>query len=64
MVQGIINGKVQKILIIPKDSSVSNYGFDITPAKYVSKLITELGICDADEKSIIAHLARTLSSNK
>ena len=64
MVQGMINGAVQKIFIIPKDSSVSNYGFDITPAQYVSKLITELGICDANEKSIVDHLAKPLGSNE
>jgi len=30
----------------------SNYGFDITPTRMVSGLITERGICQANEESI------------
>ena len=29
-----------------------NLAFDITPAKYVTKLITEKGTCDASEESL------------
>jgi methylthioribose-1-phosphate isomerase len=31
---------------------VANYGFDVTPARLITGLITERGICGADEKSI------------
>ena len=37
-------GKNTKIRITPKGSKVSNYSFDVTPAKYVTRLITEKGI--------------------
>ena len=37
-------GKNIKIRITPKGSKVSNYSFDVTPAKYITRLITEKGI--------------------
>ena len=37
---------------MPEQSPVANYGFDVTPARLITGLITERGICDADEKSI------------
>ena len=37
-------GKKIKIRITPKGSKISNYSFDVTPAKYVTRLITEKGI--------------------
>jgi methylthioribose-1-phosphate isomerase len=40
-------GDVKKIQIYPKKSKSLNLAFDVTPAKYVTKLITEKGICDA-----------------
>ena len=45
-------GEVEKVLIYPKKSKAMNLAFDITPAKYVTKLITEKGICDASEKGL------------
>ena len=41
------NGNIKKVLIYPAKSKSMNLAFDITPAKYVSGLITEKGICDA-----------------
>jgi methylthioribose-1-phosphate isomerase len=40
-------GDIKKIQIYPKKSKSLNLAFDVTPAKYVTKLITEKGICDA-----------------
>ena len=37
-------GKNIKVRITPKGSKVSNYSFDVTPAKYITRLITEKGI--------------------
>jgi len=31
---------------------VMNLAFDVTPAKYVTGLITEKGICEASEKGL------------
>ena len=41
------NNKVKKIRIYPKKSKVMNLAFDVTPAKYVTGLITEKGVCEA-----------------
>ena len=47
-------GNMQKVLIYPKKSVVKNIAFDITPAKFVTGLITEKGICDASENSLLS----------
>lgn len=46
------SNNLQEVCIIPPDSQVSNYAFDITPAKYITALITERGICKANEESV------------
>ena len=46
------NGIVKKIQIYPKKSKSMNLAFDVTPAKYISGLITEKGICEASEKGL------------
>lgn len=42
------NGDVKEVLITPKDSPALNYGFDVTPARFVTGLITNKGVCKAD----------------
>ena len=44
--------KVQKILIYPQNSKVMNLAFDVTPAKYVTGLITEKGVCEASSHGL------------
>ena len=44
--------KLQKILIYPEKSKAKNLAFDITPAKYVTGLITERGVCEASTESL------------
>ena len=46
------NGNVKKIQIYPQKSKSMNLAFDITPAKYVTALITEKGICKATTKGL------------
>ena len=46
------DNKLQKILIYPQKSKAMNLAFDITPAKYVTGLITEKGICEASEQGL------------
>ncbi len=46
------NNNTQTINIVPAKSKSINYAFDVTPSKYISKLITEKGIVDANEISI------------
>ena len=45
-------GNVKKILIYPKKSKAMNLAFDVTPAKYVTGLITEKGICEASTQGL------------
>ena len=45
-------GNVKKILIYPSKSNAKNLAFDVTPAKYVTGLITEEGICEASTKGL------------
>ena len=40
-------------LICPEATPAKNYGFDVTPARLVTKLICERGICDATEEAIL-----------
>lgn len=46
-------GKIDSVLICPETTQASNYGFDVTPAHLVTKLITEKGVCDASEKGLL-----------
>jgi len=41
------DNNLKKIMIYPQKSKVLNLAFDITPAKYVTGLITEKGVCEA-----------------
>ena len=44
------NNEIKKVLIYPKKSKAMNLAFDITPAKYVTGLITEKGTCEASSE--------------
>lgn len=46
------NQSIESIRILPEDSTIANPGFDVTPARLVTGLITEKGICEASEKGI------------
>ena len=46
------NNEIKKVLIYPKKSKAMNLAFDITPAKYVTGLITEKGICEASPEGL------------
>ena len=46
------SGKIMKVRIAPKESSAKNPAFDVTPAKYISGIITEKGIVKANEEKI------------
>ena len=48
------DGKLSRVRITPSGSSAMNPAFDITPAKYVTGIITEKGIIRADKDSIKA----------
>jgi methylthioribose-1-phosphate isomerase len=49
---GWLDGKQVAVRIAPDESPAANYGFDVTPRHLVTGLITERGVCEANEKSI------------
>lgn len=46
-------GEMVKVRLTPKESQAANYAFDVTPPELVTGLITERGICKANERSIL-----------
>ena len=46
------NNEIRKILIYPNKSKAMNLAFDVTPAKYVTGLITERGIAKASSEGL------------
>ena len=59
-VQGWADGRLQQVRICPEDTPAVNYGFDVTPARLVTALITERGVCNASEKNISSLFADKL----
>ena len=52
-IEGLDNdNKLQKLLIYPEKSKALNLAFDVTPAKLVTGLITEKGVCEASEDGL------------
>ena len=46
------NNEIKKVRIYPQKSKSLNLAFDVTPAKLVTGLITEKGICEASEEGL------------
>jgi len=52
-IKGLHDGELKRVLLTPEDSPAMNYAFDVTPARLVTGLITERGICDASEEGVL-----------
>ena len=61
-IQGISDGQLTKVLVTPEQSPAANYAFDITPARLVSALITDRGICEASEFGILGLFPEKITS--
>jgi methylthioribose-1-phosphate isomerase len=48
------DGRVETVTIVAPGSPVANYAFDVTPARYVTGLITERGVIAANSEAIAA----------
>lgn len=46
------NGTIEEVALAPKETTALNLGFDVTPARLVTKIITERGIADASEAGL------------
>jgi methylthioribose-1-phosphate isomerase len=51
-IDGWRDGETVEVLVAPGNSPAANFGFDVTPRRLVTALITERGVCKADETSI------------
>jgi methylthioribose-1-phosphate isomerase len=51
---GFHAGAHVEVRVTPESSPAANFGFDVTPRQLVTGLITERGICQANEQSILA----------
>ncbi|MGI9236965.1 MAG: S-methyl-5-thioribose-1-phosphate isomerase [Woeseiaceae bacterium] len=52
-IYGTYNGKALHVRTTANDTPISNYAFDVTPARLVTGLITERGICEASEAGLL-----------
>ena len=52
-IEGLCDGEIKKVLLTPDNSKAVNYGFDVTPARLITGIITERGICQPNKKSIL-----------
>ncbi len=48
------DGQIETVRIVPEGSPVANYGFDVTPARLVTGLITERGILEPNRAALSA----------
>lgn len=46
-------GEVGSVRVVPEGSAALNLAFDVTPARLVTGLITERGICDASREGLL-----------
>ena len=48
------DGQIKAVKVTPEASKAANYAFDVTPARLVTGLITERGICDATQEGLLS----------
>lgn len=53
-IEGLSVDGLKTVRLIPEKSEVANYGFDVTPARLVTGLISERGVCKANKECILS----------
>ena len=46
------DGRIESVRVVPEASAIANYGFDVTPARLVTGLLTERGVCAASRAGL------------
>ena len=64
MMEGMLGEEIYEFRIIPEQSPAANYGFDVTPARLITALITERGVCRASRKGILSLFPEKLAANE
>jgi methylthioribose-1-phosphate isomerase len=52
-IDGKVGDTIKEVLLTPQESPAANYAFDVTPSRLITGLITERGLCDANEEGIL-----------
>lgn len=52
-IRGLHEGRIVDVQLTPPGSSAANFAFDVTPARLITGLITERGICPASETGVM-----------
>ena len=52
------NGEIETFQTVPPKSQCINYAFDVTPAQYITKIITEKKVVEPNEQSISSLIAQ------
>ena len=52
VMEGMGENGVSSVRLMREESRAANYAFDVTPARLVTGLITERGVCAANEEGI------------
>lgn len=60
LVEGSGIGGTTIVQICPDDAPIVNYGFDVTPARLITGLITDLGVCRAEKNAIKNLLSKNI----
>jgi methylthioribose-1-phosphate isomerase len=50
----LADGTVATVRLLPDGSAAANYAFDVTPARLVTSLITERGVCAASRQGLLS----------
>jgi methylthioribose-1-phosphate isomerase len=50
--RGKLGDRLVDVQTVADDTVVSNFAFDVTPARLITGLITECGICEASERGL------------
>jgi methylthioribose-1-phosphate isomerase len=59
-----VDGRIETVRIVPNGSPVANYGFDVTPARLVTGLITERGVLNADRAALATAFPERIGAAK
>lgn len=52
-IEGLCDGEIKRVLLTPESSRATNYAFDVTPARLITGLILERGVCEPNKNSIL-----------
>lgn len=58
------DGRIETVSVVPEGSPVANYGFDVTPARLVTGLITERGVLPATRAALAGAFPERVGSAK